>query len=80
MARVRLEIDGPMYRKQARINRRVTYKDIAQEADISVAALNRMRFGQVSRIDTRKVKRISEFLEVSPNEILVWEDSVEAGR
>lgn len=70
-----INIEPALFRWQAKYNRRLTYEELAQMAGISIAALYRMKSGEMITPDLRKINELCKVLECEPGEIIVREET-----
>jgi len=65
-----IDIEPALLRWQAKHNRRMTYEQLAREAGISIAALYRMKSGDMIAPDLRKINRLCKVLECEPGDVI----------
>jgi len=70
-----IDIEPALLRWQAKYNRRLTYDELAEMAEISIAALYRMKSGDMIAPDLRKINQLCKVLECEPGEIIVREQT-----
>ena len=70
-----IDIEPALLRWQAKYNRRLTYDELAEMAKISIAALYRMKSGEMIAPDLRKINQLCKVLECEPGEIIVREQT-----
>jgi putative transcriptional regulator len=70
-----IDIEPALLRWQAKYRRRLTYDELAQMAEISIAALYRMKSGDMIAPDLRKINQLCKVLECEPGEIIVREQT-----
>jgi DNA-binding Xre family transcriptional regulator len=70
-----IDIEPALLRWQAKYNRRLTYDELADMAGISIAALYRMKSGDMIAPDLRKINQLCKILECEPGEIIVREQT-----
>lgn len=68
-----INIDKALFQWQARHGRRLTNEELAEQADISIAALYRMKSGDMMQPDLRKINALCKVLECEPGDIIVRE-------
>jgi DNA-binding Xre family transcriptional regulator len=68
-----INIEPAVLRWQARHGKRMTNEELAERAGISIAALYRMKSGDMIAPDLRKINEICKVLECEPGEIIVRE-------
>lgn len=66
-----IDIEPALLRWQAKHKRRMTYEELARQAGISIAALYRMKSGDMIAPDLRKINQICKVLECEPGELFV---------
>ncbi|NJR12408.1 helix-turn-helix transcriptional regulator [bacterium] len=72
-----INIEPALLRWQAKYNRRLTYDELAEMAGISIAALYRMKSGDMIAPDLRKINQLCKILECDPGEIIVREQTAQ---
>lgn len=72
-----IDIEPALLRWQAKYKRRMTYDELAAMAGISIAALYRMKSGDMIAPDLRKINQLCKVLECTPGEIIVRNDTAE---
>ncbi|MBX3083919.1 MAG: helix-turn-helix transcriptional regulator [Anaerolineae bacterium] len=72
---IKLEIDKAMLQWQARHNQRMTYAELAKEIGISLATLNRMKNGDMTNPDLRKINLLCKVLECDLPQLMVRYDT-----
>ncbi len=72
---VTIDIEPALLRWQAKYNRRLTYDELAEMAEISIAALYRIKSGEMIAPDLRKINQLCKVLECEPGEIIVREQT-----
>jgi len=65
-----IDIEPALLRWQAKYGKRMTNEDLAERAGISIAALYRMKSGDMSRPDLSKINELCKVLECEPGEII----------
>jgi DNA-binding Xre family transcriptional regulator len=68
---IRIDIDTPLFKWQARHNERMTYVELARRAGITIPTFNRIKSGKCKNPDLRKIAKICEVLECDPSDIFV---------
>ncbi len=68
-----IDIEPALLRWQAKHGRRMTNEELAEQAGISIAALYRMKSGDIIAPDLRKINQICKVLECQPGEIIFRE-------
>ncbi len=68
-----INIEPAVLRWQARHGKRLTNEELADKAGISIAALYRMKSGDMIAPDLRKINELCKVLECEPGEIIVRE-------
>ena len=68
-----INIDKALFAWQARHGRRLTNEELAEQAGISIAALYRMKSGDMLQPDLRKINELCKVLECQPGDIIVRE-------
>lgn len=66
-----IDIEPAVLRWQAKHGRRLTYEELAERANISIAALYRIKKGDLIAPDLRKINRLCKVLECDPGELIV---------
>lgn len=72
-----IDIEPALLRWQAKYGQRMTNEDLAERAGISIAALYRMKSGEMLQPDLRKINELCKVLECEPGEIIVREQTKE---
>jgi len=67
----RIDIEPALLTWQAKHGKRVTYDELAKMAGISIAALYRMKSGEMIAPDLRKINNLCKVLECEPGDIIV---------
>ena len=70
-----IDIDPALLRWQAKHGKRMTNEELAERAGISIAALYRMKSGEMSRPDLSKINELCKVLECEPGEIIKREET-----
>jgi putative transcriptional regulator len=70
-----IDIDSAVLKWQAKHNRRLTYDELAELAGISIAALYRMKSGEMITPDLRKINNLCKVLECEPGDLIKREDT-----
>ena len=70
-----INIDPALFRWQAKHGQRMTNEELAERANISIAALYRMKSGEMLQPDLRKINELCKVLECEPGEIIVREET-----
>jgi len=68
-----INIDKALFQWQARHGKRLTNEELAEQAGISIAALYRMKSGDMLQPDLRKINELCKVLECEPGDIIVRE-------
>lgn len=68
-----INIEPALLRWQAKHGQRLTNEELADRAGISIAALYRLKSGEMIAPDLRKINEICKVLECQPGEIIVRE-------
>lgn len=68
-----INIEPALLRWQAKHGKRMTNEELAERAGISIAALYRLKSGEMIAPDLRKINEICKVLECEPGEIIVRE-------
>ena len=72
---IKLEIDRAMFVWQAKHNQRLTYAELAERVGISLATLNRMKNGDMTNPDLRKINLLCKVLECELPALMVRYDT-----
>jgi len=67
---ISLNLDSAIYKWQSVHNKRMTYSELARQAGISLATLNRIKSGEVLYPDLRKINSLCKVLECAPGDLL----------
>ena len=70
-----IDIEPALLRWQAEHNERLTYEELAKRANISIAALYRMKSGDMIAPDLRKINKLCKVLECEPGDIIKREQT-----
>ncbi|MDQ7026054.1 MAG: helix-turn-helix domain-containing protein [Anaerolineae bacterium] len=70
-----INIEPALLRWQAKHGKRMTNEELANRAGISIAALYRMKSGEMSRPDLSKINELCKVLECEPGEIIKRENT-----
>lgn len=65
-----LNLDSAIFKWQAKHGERMTYARLARETGIALATLYRMKSGELSHPDLRKINEICKVLNCTPGDIL----------
>lgn len=68
-----INIEQVLLKWQAKHGRRMTNEELAEQAGISIAALYRMKSGEMLQPDLRKINELCKVLECEPGDIIVRE-------
>lgn len=68
-----INIEHILLKWQAKHGRRMTNEELAEKAGISIAALYRMKSGEMLQPDLRKINELCKVLECEPGDIIVRE-------
>lgn len=66
-----INIEQVLFNWQAKHSRKMTNEELAEKAGISIAALYRMKSGDMLQPDLRKINEICKVLECEPGDIIV---------
>jgi len=72
-----IDIEPALLRWQHKHNQRITYEELAKRAGISIAALYRMKSGEMISPDLRKINALCKVLECEPGELIYRESTHE---
>jgi DNA-binding Xre family transcriptional regulator len=72
---IKLEIDRAMLMWQAKHSQRMTYAELAEKVGISLATLNRMKNGDMTNPDLRKINLLCKVLECELPALMVRYDT-----
>lgn len=72
-----IDIEPALLRWQAKYKRRLTYDELAAMAGISIAALYRMKSGDMIAPDLRKINQLCKVLECEPGDLFVRKQTAE---
>jgi putative transcriptional regulator len=67
---VYIDIEPALLRWQAKHNQRMTYEELAERAEITVAALYRIKSGRMLTPDLRKINALCKVLECEPGDLI----------
>jgi len=70
-----VNLEPALLRWQAHHQQRMTYETLAQRAGISIAALYRIKSGNMITPDLRKINALCKVLECEPGDIIVREST-----
>lgn len=70
-----VNLEPALLQWQARHNERMTYEELAERASISIAALYRIKSGNMITPDLRKINALCKVLECEPGDIIVREST-----
>ena len=65
-----ISLDDAIFQWQARHGKRMTYAALARETGIALPTLYRMKSGELSHPDLRKINAICKVLECQPGDVL----------
>jgi DNA-binding Xre family transcriptional regulator len=68
-----IDIEKALFEWQAKYGQRMTNEELAERAGLSIAALYRMKSGDMLQPDLRKINEICKVLECEPGDIIVRE-------
>jgi putative transcriptional regulator len=71
----RIDIEPALLKWQAKHKKRLTYEELANLAGISIAALYRMKSGDMITPDLRKINQLCKVLECEPGELILREQT-----
>ena len=74
---VYIDIEPALLKWQARHNERLTYEELAERAEISIAALYRIKSGRMIAPDLRKINALCKILECEPGDLIFREETGE---
>lgn len=66
-----VNLEPALFRWQANHQERMTYETLAQRAGISIAALYRIKSGNMITPDLRKINALCKVLECEPGDLIV---------
>lgn len=66
-----INIEQVLLTWQAKHGRRMTNEELAEKAGLSIAALYRMKSGEMLQPDLRKINELCKVLECEPGDIIV---------
>lgn len=66
-----VNLEPALFNWQARHQERMTYETLAQRAGISIAALYRIKSGNMITPDLRKINELCKVLECEPGDLIV---------
>lgn len=72
-----IDIEPALLRWQHKHNQRITYEELAKRAGISIAALYRMKSGEMISPDLRKINALCKVLECEPGDLIYRESTRE---
>jgi len=72
-----VDIDPALLKWQARHGQKMTYTELADRADITLAALNRLKNGINTHIDLEKINSICKVLECDPADLLIRQETTD---
>ncbi len=70
-----IDLEPAVLKWQAKHNRRLTYEELAEMAGISIAALYRIKSGDMITPDLRKINALCKVLECEPGDILLRKET-----
>lgn len=70
-----IDLEPAVLKWQAKHNRRLTYEELAELAGISIAALYRIKSGDMITPDLRKINALCKVLECEPGDILIRKET-----
>ena len=68
-----INLEPALFRWQAKHQQRMTYETLADRAGISIAALYRIKSGNMITPDLRKINALCKVLECEPGDLIVRE-------
>jgi DNA-binding Xre family transcriptional regulator len=71
----KIDIEPALLRWQAKHKRRLTYEELAKLANIPIAALYRLKSGEMIAPDLRRINNLCKALECTPGELIVRENT-----
>jgi putative transcriptional regulator len=72
---VYIDIEPALLKWQARHNERMTYEELAERAEISIAALYRIKSGRMIAPDLRKINALCKILECEPGDLIFRDET-----
>lgn len=72
-----IDIEPALLRWQAKHGKRITNEELAERAGISIAALYRIKSGEMINPDLRKINAICKVLECDPGDIIFREPTAQ---
>ena len=70
-----VDLEPALLEWQAKYKERMTYETLAQKAGISIAALYRIKSGNMITPDLRKINALCKVLECEPGDLIVREST-----
>ena len=70
-----VDLEPALLQWQAKHNERLTYDALAEKAGISIAALYRIKSGNMITPDLRKINALCKVLECDPGDLIVREST-----
>lgn len=80
-----VNLDNVILKWQSDHNERLTYRELARRAGISLATLNRIKRNEISNVSLTKINRVCKVLECEPGDLLkrvdtkLFDGGVESG-
>jgi putative transcriptional regulator len=72
---VYIDIEPALLKWQAKHNERMTYEELAERAEISIAALYRIKSGRMIAPDLRKINALCKILECEPGDLIFRDET-----
>jgi putative transcriptional regulator len=67
---IELDLEQAIFEWQAKHGERMTYAELAKRAHISLATVYRLKSGDATKLDLKKLNRICKVLECEPGDLL----------
>jgi putative transcriptional regulator len=67
---IELDLEQAIFEWQAKHGERMTYAELAKRAHISLATIYRLKSGDATKLDLKKLNRICKVLECEPGDLL----------
>lgn len=71
-------IEGLIAQKRIREKRKITYRDIAAEADVSTSTLSKMANQTMAQIGLVTIDKLCKYFECSPGDLFVYVNEAQA--
>lgn len=72
---VYIDIEPALLKWQAKHNQRMTYEQLAERTEITIAALYRIKSGKMIAPDLRKINALCKVLECEPGDLFFREET-----